>query len=390
MQNKIQDLYTYTIVGAGASGLWLAYSLFKNKLLENNTLCIVENDTKKTNDRTWCYWSEEPISPLDINSKTWDFILNTRFPNHSEKLLPYKYYHVRSNDFYLRIKLELSSCKNVSWKFDEVTEVNELADSVQIKTTQGSWNSERTFLSTPLTKKEPNYKIKDDLWIWQSFYGWRVKTSAPIFNDMQMSMMNFNVYQGNNTQFIYELPFSKTEALVEMTRFGVEIISKNEAEIELQKWMNSKNVNFEILEFEFGIIPMTTAFDKQPKYFAESQRIIYIGTPAGAIKPTSGYGFKRMQQYGHDLSVALKNKSKLPSMRRKSRFRLYDILLLQILINKPEKGKQIFEELFKHQPIKRILKFLDEETNILEEIRIFSKLPINLFLNSLFSYLVKK
>jgi len=390
MQNKIQDSYTYTIVGAGASGLWLAYSLLKNKLLENNSLCIVENDTNKTNDRTWCYWSEEPISPLDINSKTWDFILNTKFPNHSEKLLPYKYYHVRSNDFYLRIKQELSSCKNVSWKFDEVTEVNELADSVQIKTKEDSWNSERAFLSTSLTKKELDSKSKNDLWIFQSFYGWRVKTSSPIFNDKQMSMMNFNVYQGNNTQFIYELPFSKTEALVEMTRFGVEIISKNEAEIELQKWMNSKNVNFEILEFEFGIIPMTTAFDKQPKHFAESQRIIYIGTPAGAIKPTSGYGFKRMQQYGHDLSVALKNKNKLPSMRRKSRFRLYDILLLQILIAKPEKGKLIFEELFKHQPIKQILKFLDEDTNLLEEIRIFSKLPINLFLNSLFSYLVKK
>jgi lycopene beta-cyclase len=382
--------FNYTIVGAGASGLWLAYTMLKNQLLEDKTLCIVESDSKKVNDRTWCYWAEKPISPIEMHSKEWDFIINSSFAENSEKLFPYKYYHIRSNDFYLSMKQALSSCKNVHWIYDEVIETKETETSVQVRTSRDSWNSDRIFSSSFINKINPIQKSKNELWIWQSFHGWRVKTSKVIFNDSHMSMMNFNVFQGNNTQFIYELPFSGTEALVEITRFGVEKITKEEAEKELQKWMKAKNTDFEIIEFESGNIPMTTAFDAQPKKISYNERIIYIGTPSGAIKPTTGYGFKKMQEYAEKICLALKNNNQIPSSLRKSRFRLYDTLLLQILISKPQKGKLIFTTLFKNQPIQRVLKFLDEKTTITEEILIFSKLPIKLFMNSLFTYIIKK
>ena len=388
-------------MGAGASGLWLAYAMLKNGLLEHQTLCIVENDLDKQNDRTWCYWAENPINPIEINSKSWNFIFNEFFPNKSETISPFKYYHIRSQDFYSTIKNELLKCENISWKFDEVTAIKEVDNQIEIKASSNLWFSERIFLSSYFTKSEHksyyknvssaiDLKKNNSLFIWQSFYGWRIKTKQPFFNDTRMSMMNFNVDQGNHTQFIYELPFSEKEALIEMTRFGQEKITKVEAEIELRKWMDLKKVDFEIEEFEIGAIPMTNAFDAQPKTFDAKERVIFIGTPAGAIKPTTGYGFKRMQKYSELLCLALASNSKIPSMLRKRRFRIYDILLLQILINKPEKGKLIFEKLFKHQPIKRILKFLDEDTTLMEEIQIFSRLPIRLFMSSLLTYIIKK
>jgi len=397
----LKEFYHYTIVGAGASGLWLAYTMLKNGLLEHQTLCVVENDLDKKNDRTWCYWAENPINPIEINSKSWNFIFNELFLDKSESLSPYKYYHIRSQDFYSAIKNELFKCKNISWKFDEVIEIKEIDNQIETNAASNLWYSERIFLSSYFTKSEHQSYYKNDsssielkknnsLFIWQSFYGWRIRTKQPFFNDTRMSMMNFNVDQGNHTQFIYELPFSEKEALIEMTRFGKEKITKNEAEIELKKWMNLKEVDFEIEEFEIGAIPMTNAFDVQPKTLNADERVIFIGTPAGAIKPTTGYGFKKMQEYSEILCLALKSKNKIPSMLRKRRFRIYDILLLQILINKPEKGKLIFEELFKHQPIKRILKFLDEDTTLMEEIQIFSKLPVRLFMSSLLTYIIKK
>lgn len=397
----MKEFYHYTIVGAGASGLWLAYEMLIKGLLERETLCIVENDLDKKNDRTWCYWAEKPINPIEINSKSWNFIFNESFPDNSESLSPFKYYHIRSQDFYSAIKNELSKCKNINWKFEEVIEIKEIHNHIEIHSLSNFWFSERIFSSIHFTKRENKsyyksvpsaieLKKNNSLFIWQSFYGWRIKTHQPFFNDTRMSMMNFNVDQGNHTQFIYELPFSEKEALIEMTRFGTEKITKNEAEIELRKWMNFKEVDFEIEEFEVGAIPMTNAFDAQPKTLKENERVIFIGTPAGAIKPTTGYGFKRMQEYSELLCLALASKNKIPCMLRKRRFRIYDILLLQILIDKPEKGKFIFEELFKHQPIKRILKFLDEDTTLIEEIQIFSKLPIRLFIRSLLTYIIKK
>jgi lycopene beta-cyclase len=97
-----------------------------------------------------------------------------------------------------------------------------------------------------------------------------------------------------------------------------------------------------------------------------------------------------MQAYANALAISLKEKTSLPSMYRSYRFRLYDILLLRILQNQPNRGKEIFEQLFRTQSIQRILKFLDEETTIFEEIAIFSRLPIRLFLKSLTDHLLGK
>ena len=120
-----------------------------------------------------------------------------------------------------------------------------------------------------------------------------------------------------------------------------------------------------------------------------TDQIIFIGTPGGAIKPTTGFGFKQMHAHASALARALKNNTHLPTLHRTLRFRVYDILLLQILKSHPHRGKEIFERLFRTQPIQRILKFLDEQTKISEEIAIFVRLPIGLFLRSLVVYVFK-
>jgi lycopene beta-cyclase len=222
--------------------------------------------------------------------------------------------------------------------------------------------------------------------------GYRIKTTQPIFDTSEITMMDFDVDQSLYTQFFYELPFSENEVLVEFTRFGTEVLDYDYAISEIEKRLNNKNIEYEILEIEKGSIPMTPQFDCSSSTLKNNQHIIYIGTLAGALKPTTGYGFKRMYYYAEELAKSLKqpNGKNLPTMKRKWRFRLYDILLLQILKDKPYLGKDIFITLFKRQPIPLILKFLDEETNIYEEVSIFSRLPILPFLKSLFKYFLSK
>lgn len=399
MQNS--NSYNYTIVGAGASGLWLAYAMLKQGLLENSTLCIVESDPNKVNDRTWCYWAMKPISPIEVISKEWLSINQLNLSDQSETLAPYKYYHIRSADFYSQLKSELTKCTSIQWRMEEITDVHDLFTHVEIKSSAHTWRSDRVFLSALPTSS--SFQLKDhlnrqhflkstpsspsDLFLWQSFIGWRVETSGKVFDPSCMSMMDFDVAQGTDTQFIYELPFSETEALVELTRFGKEKLTISEAEEELRKYMNRKGGSYKVQEFEIGAIPMTPKFDTHRKQLAHNERIIYIGTVGGAIKPTTGFGFKRMHAYGQAMAEALKENGDLPSLYRPYRFRLYDILLLRILQNQPDRGKEIFENLFRTQPIQRILRFLDEETTVVEEIAIFARLPIRLFLRSLLDHL---
>lgn len=398
MQNKTLDFYNYTIVGAGASGLWMAYSLYKHGLLNDKSLIIVEEDTGKSNDRTWCYWAKEELPLHNLASKTWAYSFNSY--NYSKKggIFPYTYYHIRSQDFYQRIKLELAKSPNITWLYTSLISYQSTT-KVVINTTDTSWNSENLFLSalpnqenaftSETLKGYLNNYNKEHILLWQSFVGWRIKTAQPVFDKSKMTMMNFNIQQNGHTQFMYELPFSETEALIEMTRFGDQKLAKAEAELFLKKYTEGKNTTYEIEETEIGAIPMSTHFDSKRKELTNDEQVIYLGTIAGAIKPTTGYGFKRMAQYADKLAVALKNNQPLPTHYRHWRFRLYDTLLLQILESKGENGKEIFEALFKTQPTPKILKFLDEESNIWEEISIFSKLPILLFLKSLVKYIFK-
>jgi lycopene beta-cyclase len=390
--------YNYTIVGAGASGLWLANAMIDNGLLDNKTLCIVENDNNKLNDRTWCYWEKNALKEPQIISKEWRLIKDL-YGKRNNQIFPYRYYHVKSNDFYQHLKTKLKKNPNIYWKVETVKTVDKITESkLCVQTINQSWETNYAFLSAlPVankdleTEKLNQYLGKQNkkIFIWQSFVGYRIKTANPVFNPSEIIMMDFNVDQANATQFFYELPLSENEALVEFTRFGTEIIDYDYAINQIENRLKNKNISYQILEIEKGAIPMTPQFDQQNNSLASNQNIIYIGTLGGAIKPTTGYGFKRMFHYAEKLAEALKNEenTNLPTMKRKWRFRIYDIILLQILVDTPHLGKNIFQTLFTNQPITRILKFLDEETSVIEEIKIFSKLPLLTFIKSLFKYI---
>ncbi|MEO5912231.1 MAG: lycopene cyclase family protein [Pelobium sp.] len=399
MQNSsTTSFYNFTIVGAGASGLWLANAMIDNGLLINKTLCIVESDNNKTNDRTWCYWAKENIKEPKIVSKEWRSIKDL-YGDRNNQIFPYKYYHVKSNDFYRHLKTKLTQNPNICWKVETVNTVDKLTEGkLCVQTINQSWETDYAFLAALPAKDKDLETNKLNLYLgsqgkkifmWQSFVGYRIKTNAPVFNPSEIAMMDFNADQANATQFFYELPFSENEALIEFTRFGTEIIDDDYAISQIENRLKSKNISYQILEIEKGAIPMTPQFDQHNNSLSNNQNIIYIGTLGGAIKPTTGYGFKRMFDYAEELAKALKNenKSNLPTMKRKWRFRVYDIILIQILLETPNLGKNIFQTLFTNQPIKRILKFLDEETSIIEEVKIFYRLPLLPFTKSLLKYL---
>lgn len=367
-------------------------------LLDNKTLCIVENDNNKLNDRTWCYWEKNALKEPQIISKEWRLIKDL-YGKRNNQIFPYRYYHVKSNDFYQHLKTKLKKNPNIYWKIETVNTVDKITESkLCVQTINQSWETNYAFLSAlPVankdleTEKLNQYLGKQNkkIFIWQSFVGYRIKAANPVFNPSEIIMMDFNVDQANATQFFYELPLSENEALVEFTRFGTEIIDYDYAINQIENRLKNKNISYQILEIEKGAIPMTPQFDQQNNSLASNQNIIYIGTLGGAIKPTTGYGFKRMFHYAEKLAEALKNEenTNLPTMKRKWRFRIYDIILLQILVDTPHLGKNIFQTLFTNQPITRILKFLDEETSVIEEIKIFSKLPLLTFIKSLFKYI---
>ena len=63
--------YDIIIVGGGASGLSLASHLARSPLRDRSIL-IVEKDAKDKNDRTWCFWANQPSFFDDIVYRSWN------------------------------------------------------------------------------------------------------------------------------------------------------------------------------------------------------------------------------------------------------------------------------------------------------------------------------
>jgi lycopene beta-cyclase len=392
MEVSSKPFYDFTIIGAGASGLFLAQALLQCGLLDKQTLCIVESDTTKANDRTWCYWNKGPITADPYVSKVWSGVQNVYAS--ASGMTPYQYHHIHSADFYKHLKQELSGCSNIHWVFDKIIETTQQHECVTVAGLKYQWTTQKVFTAVAVNQSPstPDYRehvSRKHIYLKQSFVGWRVQTQATVFNAEQMTLMDFNIPQQNHTQFLYVLPFTSNEALLELTRFGSEELTQQEAELELKRQMDALNCSYTIREVEIGCIPMSTVFDATRSHHPKDNSIIPIGTLAGAIKPTTGYGFKRMHTHAHAIAQAILHNQPIPTTQRKRRFQLYDVLLLTILKKYPEKGKPIFEQLFKSQPLPRILKFLDEETSIREEILIFAKLPIPLFVRTLVNHLLR-
>jgi Brp/Blh family beta-carotene 15,15'-monooxygenase len=165
--------------------------------------------------------------------------------------------------------------------------------------------------------------------------------------------------------------------LVELTRFGVDTIDIDYAKTILDEKIKAQFGSYEIVAEEEGCIPMTVL--KQPD--SKDKRIINMGGRANLIKPTTGYGFKKM----HAFAAAFENPAQAPIT--KARFLFYDHLLLMILIRWPNLGKKIFTALFQNNTIQRIFTFLDEKSSVAEEVKIFASLPIIPFLKACVIYL---
>lgn len=217
----------------------------------------------------------------------------------------------------------------------------------------------------------------------QHFRGWRIQTHHPMFSIDVATMMDFRVDQGDGVCFVYVLPYSEQEALVECTVFSSAVWQAEEYETRLRAYIHDiiGATEYKITATEVGVIPMTDRVPERlhgPSWFG-------IGTAGGLTKPTTGYTVSRCVR---DATTMIKSYQSTGSFSipaaSHSRFRWYDQLLLRIIRDEPHQVPRILCTLFQRNPIERILRFLDEGTRLQDEIKIFWSLPWRPFLRAIF------
>ncbi|MCK0109105.1 lycopene cyclase family protein [Flavobacteriaceae bacterium S0825] len=375
--------FDYIIIGNGLAGLQLALKLASDSFFNHKQIALIDQSTKNKNDKTWSFW--------EVNSTQWDSIIHKFWGEASVitsnetidlKLQPYTYKTIRAINFYNEVKTKLKNYPNIHFIIDKVKSVIE-NDLVKIETTKKSYSATHVFDSR--IPEEFLSLSKKYISITQHFKGWVIKTKDNVFDENKVIMMDYRLKDGEQTTFTYVLPFSKTEALVEFTYFTEHLVEDDVYNYFLKQYINDylKIDDYTIIETEKGQIPMTNfPFEK-----FNTNRITKIGTGGGWVKGTTGYSFKHTEKKVSQIITNIKA-NKTPSNRLfKRKYKFYDKVFLKVLKDENDKGEWIFQQFYSKNSVQTMFRFLDEESTLLEDLKImwslFSWSFIKAFLKTL-------
>ncbi|MFN2312416.1 MAG: lycopene cyclase family protein [Spirochaetia bacterium] len=371
------EQYDYIIAGGGAAGLHLAVALGRSSL-RNARILIIDKDTKQQNDRTWCFWhtaNDTPV-PKKLLRKSWQvFSVIGEKGELDITLSPYTYSMIRGLDFYAHATEQLQQLPNCRRLVGTIDFIEDGVESATVVVDGTPFHGKYVFdsLIVPGSFSIDTTKYH---FLKQHFYGVFVRTRRPVFQPHKAGFFDFRVPQYGVMRFVYTLPSSETEALVEYTLFSADLLPAEEYRQELTGYLHRvlglEDGDYEVLESEDGVIPMSD----YPFPRRGGERILYTGTKGGRVKGSTGFAFHRiardavaivnsLEEHGHPFALS----------EPAPRYRAFDAMLLQILYRHGELGAPIFEQLFRRNPIDRLLRFLNEQTSLREDIAIMASVP---------------
>jgi lycopene beta-cyclase len=397
--------YDYILSGGGLAGLSLAYHLI-NSPLRDRSILIVDKDAKQQNDRTWCFWAQQPTLFDEIAYRTWPRLRFTSDDFTREyDLAPYHYQMIRGIDFYDFTREKLAKCGNITFVRGNIDRVDDAGDRAQVivdgQPFSGSWVFDSTLppslrgsvptgveasagdMDQSVTRLKPPVLNGKHHHLNQHFRGWEIETDRPLFNPQLPTLFDFRTPQNGHMRFVYTLPLAENRALIEYTLFSANLLTAEEYDAGLKMYIEEKLSirQYDIKHVEAGVIPMTD----HPFPRKLGRRVMSIGTKGGRVKPSTGYAFLRVQRDSAAIVQSLvKHHEPFDLPAQRGRFGLHDSILLNIMTHHPDDLKPIFTLMFRNNPIQRIFRFLDETVPFHEEVRFIASLPPWRFLQALF------
>jgi lycopene beta-cyclase len=371
--------YDYIIAGAGCAGLSLLMRMMMDPFFTEKKILVVDRENKNKNDRTWCFWEKGQGLFEPIVHHQWQQVnFYTKAFFKKLDLNPYQYKMIQGIDLYNAVFQKASNYPNIEFRVDEVLSINTTSSKAEITLKNETITAEYVFNSI-LFEKDQEVPSKNVYQLLQHFKGWVIETSEPSFDTSVATLMDFRISQEHGTTFFYVMPTSATTALVEYTLFSEALLPKDAYENSLKYFINeSLGVkDYTIKHEEFGIIPMTNQ-----KFTLQDQRIIQMGVAGGQVKGSSGYAFQFIQKRTAAIVQGIKKgktKFDIVGLQQK-KGHLYDAVLLNVLHHHKMGGAKIFESIFSKNKTERVLRFLDNESSILEDLHIMNSVPMKIFL----------
>ena len=378
--------YDYIICGGGIAGLLLASKFSNDSYYNDKSILILDPDYPKVkNDRTLCFWDKKKSDWDSLLTSSWEnVIFKNGLDEKSLDLNPLNYKMLSSISFYKYTNSIIKKNTNIQVLNEKVLNFKDYKSHCLVETNKKTYKSSKVFnsiLDWNSIKNDQKFPL-----LIQHFEGWVIKTKNNFFDSEKATFMDFSIDQNSTTQFMYILPFSKTEALVEYTLFSKKLLDENKYKSAIEDYLFESGIkNYIIKSKEAGKIPMTCF----PFFESNTKNILNIGSAGGWSKPSTGYTFKNIDKNTSKIIDFVKSNSSFKNFINKNRFWFYDLIFLDVLYEKNHLGKNLFSNMFKKNDPKTIFKFLDNKSSFFEELKIMLSFPKTIFLSAVVKRLFK-
>lgn len=363
--------YDYIVTGGGAAGRSFLSHLAQSPLRDKRIL-LIDRAAKDTNDRTWCFWEKEPGFFEAIVFHSWEHLwVHTSQFSRLLSIHPYRYKLIRGIDFYRYTDELIDRLPQLERLPGRVDKINATESGVEVIVEGRQFSADWCFNSIffgEIDKQESNY-------LDQHFRGWFIRARSDVFQPGQAVLMDFRLPQQQETRFLYVLPYSEREALVEVAIFSNQHLSPAEYDEIIETYLRvylPGLQDFSVVQVEMGNIPMTSYPFKRSE-----GRVVHLGMAGGDTRASSGYTFyniqKRVAEIVRQLTAGKPPILSPVSPARRASF--YDAIMLRVLENGYCAGDVIFERLFAGNPPQAVLAFLNAESNLWTELKLVNSLP---------------
>ena len=205
----------------------------------------------------------------------------------------------------------------------------------------------------------------------QHFLGQEIEVDKPVFDASTAILMDFRVDQSEGMHFIYLLPYSPTQALVESTLFSTNVLDRSYYLNAIQNYLldHYGAAIRQVIHEEQGVIPMGTLSP-------HDANIPGIGANAGAIRPASGYTFVFIHQQIQRAIEATKQGKPLRFRRPHKSIDVWmDAVLLTVLRNWPQQGPKLFGRMAASLSGDEFVRFMSGQANWRLRLKVIMAMP---------------
>jgi len=367
------------ILGGGCAGLSLARELAANQV--KRSVIVIEPRQAYEDDRSWCFWAADQHQFQDWVSfswATWSFGQNGELTA-SRHQPGIRYQYIRSADFYRKSLALIQTCQAIDVRLGQtVTALTPHEQGWEVETDAGIYMARQVLDTRP-----PAQVRIDQSTLLQCFLGVEIELEQAARTDAtQLELMTDMRVANGDFCFTYVLPYTQTHLMVEVTFFAKERVALDTLQSELDQLLKRRGWSeARIIRQEHGTLPMGL-----PKEMpSSSNQPPQAGMRAGALRPSSGYAFMRIQRWAQRCAQQYVANGHLHAQTGSSFWlQKMDQLFLDVIKKEPKLAPLMFEALLGQLSPARFIRFMDDQATLSDCLHVIACMPKAAFLKTLF------